>query len=71
MFCRGSIGFVKDVVIPLSYNLSLRRKPTNDMEGFVRLFSKVIIMPYILSTFLAHNKLIYLAFEVLLKFRIL
>lgn len=37
----------------------------------MRLFPKVIIMSYILSTLPAHNKLIYIAFEFLLKFDIL
>ena len=50
---------------------STRHKPTDGIEGFFRLFPKVIIMSYILSTLLAHNKLIYIAFEVLLKFDIL
>ena len=72
MCYKDGIEFVKDVGTPLSYNLpSNGHKPTDGIEGLIWLFPKVITMSYILSTLLAHNKLIYLAFEVLLKFNIL
>ena len=67
MCCKDGIEFVKDVTIFPSN----RRKPTDGIEGFMRLFPKVIIVSYILSTLLAHNKLIYTAFELPLKFDIL